>query len=190
MPNFQVPNLEYLRAKDPRLAEVFDSIQNALNNIATQTGAVPQGPASTPSAPSGLNVTAAQGIFDIAITDNEPSQSNIAPDYFLEYSTTQSFQQPTVIHLGPSRNWRGTLGNQTLYWRTYKQVGRGSQPSRPIYFGGPAQPVAVIGGGASSGPTPLPSQGSGTASTNGLQGGVGYGKLPVRNVGPVQVNSN
>lgn len=177
--NFQVKNLDYLRGQDPRLAEALQSLQDAVNTMATQTGAAPQGPPSTPATPSALNVTAAGGIFDIAITDNNPSQSGVAPDYFLEYSTQASFQQPVVIHLGPARNHRATLGNQTLYWRAYSQVGRSSPPSPPVYFGGP-RPIPVIGGGASFGPNPLPSQGSGTAPTSGLQGGSGYGILPAR----------
>lgn len=178
--SFQVPHLDYLRQKEPRLAEAFEALQGALNTLANQTGLVPQGDPVTPPAPVGINVTAAGGIFDIAIEDNNPATLGVAPDYFVEYSLTASFNQPIVIHLGPARNHRSNLGNQTLYWRAYSQNGRASQPSKPVYFGSSLAPTPVVGGGATAGPNPLPSNGSGTAPTSGTQGGSGYGRLPVR----------
>lgn len=178
--NFQVPHLDYVRSKDPRLAEAFQAVQDAVNTMADQTGSVPQGLPVTPGAPLSMNVTAAGGVFDIAVQDSEPASTGVAPDYFLEYSPTPNFLAPTVVHLGPARNHRANLGNQTLYWRTYKQYGRASQPSAPTYFGNAQTPTAVAGGGAISGPNLLPSAGSGTAPTSGTQGGSGYGKLPVR----------
>lgn len=178
--SFQVPHLDYLRQKEPRLAEALQSVQDALNTLANQTGSAPQGSPVTPSTPTAISVTAAGGIFDIAIQDNNPSNLGVGPDYFLEYSLTASFAQPVVIHLGPARNHRANLGNQTLYWRAYSQNGRASQPSAPVYFGTVTNPTPVVGGGATVGPNLLPSNGSGTAPTTGLQGGAGYGRLPVR----------
>ena len=184
MPSFfELPNLDYLGQKDPRLAETLKAVRDALNNVAQQTGSIPVGLPSKPPSPSALNVTAAGGIFDMAISDNNPANSGIAPDYFIEYSLTQSFAQPVVIHLGPARNHRANLGNQTLYFRAYSQIGRASPPSDPIYMGPQAQPTPIIGGGATSGPTPLGSTGSGTAPTNGTEGGSGYGKLAIRQPG-------
>ncbi len=180
MPNLQIPNLDIITKRDPFLGEALKALQTGLNTVATQTGATPQGVQSTPNAPSQLTVTAAGGIFDIAIEDNLPSQVGIAPDYFLEYSLTPNFIAPVVIHLGPARNHRANLGNQTLYWRAYSQNGRASQPSRKTYFGPQPSPTPVVGGGSISGPNPLASAGSGTAPTNGTRGGSGYGVLPVR----------
>jgi hypothetical protein len=180
MPNLQIPHLDIISQRDPLLGEALRAFQTSLNTVASQTGATAQGIQSTPNAPSQLNVTAAGGIFDVAIQDNLPSQVGVAPDYFLEYSLTPNFIAPIVIHLGPARNHRANLGNQTLYWRTYSQNGRASQPSGKTYFGPFSAPTPVVGGGSITGPNPLASAGSGTAPTNGTRGGSGYGVLPVR----------
>lgn len=178
MPNFAVPNISYIQQKDPRYAEALKAIEQAINNVATQTASSAQGPQATSPTPAALNVTAAQGVYDIAITDNAPIQRGV--EYFLEYSQTPSFNQPTVIHLGTTRNHRVFLGNQNLYWRAYSQYGPAAGPSKPVYFGNANSPTPVVGGGAITGPVPLASQGSGTAPTNGLQGGAGYGYSPTR----------
>lgn len=184
MPNFQIPNLPYHQQKDPRLGETLQAIQDAFNTMAQQAGISAQGQQITPTPPQQLNVTAAGGVYDIQIQDNAPSQTGIAPDYFLEYSTTPGFVAPVVVHLGPARNHRVTLGNQTLYWRTYSQFGRASQPSSPTYFGTAQTPTPVAGGGTITGPNIQPSTGSGTAPTSGTRGGSGYGIQPVRAAKP------
>lgn len=180
-PQFEVKNLDYITQDDARYGEAFRQLQTIINNLAQQTASAPEGLPDAPAAPTELVVTAAGGIFDIAIKDNNPSQIGIAPDYFLEYSSSASFTTPTQVYLGPVRNWRRSLGNQTLYWRCFAQVGRASQPSAKVYFGNPASPTPVVGGGATSGPAPQPSQGSGTGPTSGQDGGIGYGKRSVRN---------
>lgn len=178
MPDFSLPNYAYLQQKDPRLAETLKALEAALNNVAQQTAASAQGPQAISPAPAKLNVTAAQGVYDIAITDDAPIQRGV--EYFLEYSLTPAFNQPTVIHLGTTRNHRVFLGNQNLYWRVYSQYGPAAGPSQPTYFGSKSSPTPVTGGGAITGPTPLPSNGSGTAPSNGLQGGAGYGFTNIR----------
>jgi hypothetical protein len=183
MPNFQPTNMDVIRQMSPQLADSIQALADALNNVSRQTGAEPQGTPQPPAAPSVLNVTSAGGIFDIQILDNSPANSGVAPDYYLEYSTTPNFAAPIVVPLGPTRNWRRNLGNQTLYWRAYTQIGRASQPSPATYFGPINAPTPVVGGGAVTGPVPLPSAGSGTSPTNGLKGGAGYGALPVRSSG-------
>ena len=86
MPNFQVPNLEYLRAKvDPKLGEALTAIQLALNNVGQQSATSPQSQHQPPTQPASLNVTAAGGIFDVAIQDNAPNSTGLAVEYFLEY---------------------------------------------------------------------------------------------------------
>lgn len=180
-PQFQVKNLDYITQDDARYGEAFRQLQTIINNLAQQTATAPEGLPDAPAAPTSLVVTAAGGIFDVAITDNNPAQNGIAPDYYVEYSTTPGFTTPTVIYLGPTRNWRRTLGNQTLYFRCYSQFGRASQASPIVYFGNAAAPTPVVGGGATAGPTPQPSQGSGTGPTSGQGGGHGYGPKSVRN---------
>ena len=178
MPNVQVANLEYIRGKDPMFAEALQSIANGLNNTAQQVTADPTSTGSTaPPQISGLSVTAAQGIFDIQITDNNPVYRGI--NYFVEYSTDIGFTRPTVIDLGASRNHRANFGAQSLYFRAYSAYPT-SGASQAVYFGSSAQPTIVAGGGVVSGPPPQPSSGSGTASGNGTQGGQGFGNAPSR----------
>lgn len=172
-----ISNLEKIRQDNPFVAEALDSIANALANVANQTTASLHGSTAAPPAPTSVNVTSAGGIFDIAITDNNPVQRGI--NYFVEYSDNQSFVKPRVIDLGQSRNERRNLGNQTLYFRAYS--GYPTSPrSEAVYHGGSAtNPTAVVGGGATSGPALQASQGSGT--TDGANGGDGgFGNSPVR----------
>jgi hypothetical protein len=117
-------------------------------------------------------VQAANGWFDIAIAD--PSNTRPGLFYFAESDTAPAFAAPRVHFLGASRNLYVQLGNQTLYWRAYSQY-VGSLPSAPVTFGSP--PVAVAGGG-SSGPSPLPSQGSGALASGLVRGGNGFGINP------------
>lgn len=171
MPNLTVRNLEYIRSKDPKFAEALDDIIQAQST--TNQNQQPDAPPQI----SALQVTAAGGVFDIAITDNNPVYRGV--NYFVEYSTTQSFNQPIVVDLGASRNYRATWGNQTFFFRAYSQYPT-SAPSQPVYFGSATSPIAVTGGGVSSGPAPLGSNGSGTAPSSGKDGGAGFGKDPYR----------
>lgn len=180
MPDVQLQHLDYHTKQDPRLGETLRQIQSILNNLAGQTATTPEGLPDAPAPPTSIKVTASGGIFEIAITDNNPSQTGVAPDYYVEYSTTPNFAAPVQVFLGPARNQRTTLGNVTLYWRCYSQFGRASQASAKVYFGSVSSPTPVVGGGATSGPAPLPSQGSGTTPTNGQTGGEGYGPKTVR----------
>jgi hypothetical protein len=171
----QLPQLKSVESGDPKLYTALKSIVDAVNNLGRGTGVDPSGGIVPPNAPAAISVTAADGIFDIAITDNSPLVRGI--NYFLESDASPGFTQPHVYPLGPSRNARLTLGNLTLYWRAYSQYA-GSDPSPLTTFGNP--PTAVVGGG-SSGPAQQPSQGSGTAAGNGQEGGSGFGKNLYRN---------
>lgn len=162
-----LPNLDHIRVKDPKMWEVFVKIQSHLR-AATQPA---------PPQVSSIVVTAANGWFNVVLTDN--GDVNAGVEYFIEYSTTAGFQQPVVVHNGASRTAVLNLGNQTLFWRAYSQYQNPlSQPSPPIVFGG-TTPLGVVGGGATV-PPAVASTGSGTGSTNGQQGGSGFGKSPIR----------
>ena len=165
-----LPQLKHVEASDPRLADSLRRIVDAVNALGVGTGVDPAGATESLTPISSLNVIAANGIFDIALTDNSPITRGIS--YFVESDVTPGFNQPHVYSLGPSRNLRVALGNLTLYWRAYSQY-LGSAPSAPVAFGAP--PSAVIGGG-SAGPALQPSSGSGTAAGTGQQGGSGFGK--------------
>lgn len=163
-----LPNLDHHRVKDPKLWETLRVIQKNLQAL------------SQPSPPpiNSITVTAANGWFTVTLTDN----GNVGPGihYFIEYSTTAGFQQPVVVDNGASRTAVLNLGNQTLFWRAYSQyISPFSPPNTPLVFG---NPTGVAGGGASVPPV-VASTGSGTAATNGTQGGSGFGKFP-RRAGP------
>ncbi len=164
-----IPQLKRVANDDPYLYEALKKIAGAINGLNQRIGVDPTGAVASPPAIAKLAVTAADGIFDVAITD-APTTLKHGIWYFLEYDTSPAFPMPRVIFLGPTRNARLQLGNQTLYWRAYSQY-FSSPPSPAVTFGSP--PTAVTGGG-SSGPTPQPSQGSGTAPPD--QGGSGFGK--------------
>src|SRR5882757_5314465 len=107
-------NRQYLIEKDPKLAEALDDLLGLNSTTMKQINASPNGQAQPPNAPNALTVTAAHGIFDVKIDDNS-SPVNRGVNYFLEYSESPAFTAPTTIDLGASRNWRGLLGNKTLY---------------------------------------------------------------------------
>ena len=167
----QLSQLKHIETGDPRLYNALRSIVDAVNNLGRGVGVDPTGTIAPPGNISSIAVTAANGIFDVAITDNSSLVQGI--NYFVEADTTAAFSRPHVYALGPSRNARFSMGNLTLYWRGYSQY-LGSQPSQPVTFGNPA--TAVTGGGTSAGPAPQPSMGSGTATGDGQQGGSGFGR--------------
>ena len=163
-----IPQLAKIKGTDPYLYESLRQLVAAVNALGRATGVDPSGSIATPDPIGILNVAAADGIFDLAITDNSAVHRGIF--YFAESDTSPSFLAPRVHFLGCSRNLRLALGNVTLYWRAYSQY-LGSQPSPSVTFGSP--PIAVTGGG-SSGPALSASSGSGTASAQ--QGGSGFGR--------------
>jgi hypothetical protein len=174
----QIKYLDSIRSQGvfgQQVAEALNSLGIQVGNISQKVNVDPAGQqiAAPPNIGS-LSVLGANGVFDAAIVDAGTIQLGIL--YFLEYSLDINFTQPIVISLGPSRNWRGFLGNQTLFWRAYSQY-TGSPTSSPVSFGTP--PTPVVGGGA-AGPTIQPSSGSGTCSTNGQQGGHGLGPVQIR----------
>ncbi len=140
-----IPQLAQIKGRDPYLYEALRQVVAAVNSLGRAMGVDPAGSIS-PSAPiGGLSVIAADGIYDVAITDNSPVHRGVF--YFAESDTSQDFTAPRVHFLGSSRNLRIALGNHTLYWRAYSQY-LGSIPSPPVTFGSP--PVAVTGGGVDS----------------------------------------
>lgn len=164
-------NRQMILDKYPELGQAFDDIVRVLENSMNQTNASPDGQAQPPTSPAALSVTAAHGIFDIALTDN--AEVNRGINYFVEYSKSPQFTAPHVIDLGQSRNHRASLGNQTLYWRAYSAYPTGPR-SGAVYHGGQNQPTPVPGGGTATGPDLQPSQGSGTSyGPNAADGGFG-----------------
>jgi hypothetical protein len=174
----KIGQLAQIKSESPYVYEALTQLVNAVNAVGRGAGVDPSGSIEAPSPVGGLNVTAADGIFDLAITDNSTLNRGIF--YFAESDATPAFSQPYVHFLGSSRNYRIALGNQTLYWRAYSQY-LGSETSQPVTFGSP--PTAVSGGGTAAGPTLQASSGSGTASGN--EGGSGFGQVTKSSAGPV-----
>jgi len=167
-----VAQLAPLKDRDPYLYETLVKIVSAVNATSQRSGVDPSTPSPAPTPVASISVQAANGWFDIAVTD--PSDSRPGLFYFAESDTTPAFSAPRVYFMGASRNLYVQLGNQTLYWRAYSQY-IGSLPSAPITFGSP--PAAVIGGGA-SGPAPQPSTGSGVFPNGVARSGNGFGIHP------------
>jgi hypothetical protein len=165
-----IGQLAQIKSDSPYVYEALTQIVSAVNSLRRATGVDPTGSIAAPVPIASLAVTAADGIFDLAITDNSAVNRGIF--YFAESDIAPSFPGPRVYFLGSSRNLRVALGNQTLYWRAYSQY-LGSDPSEPVAFGAP--PASVSGGGTATGPAMQPSSGSGTASGN--EGGSGFGQV-------------
>lgn len=169
-------NRSFISDKFPEVGQAIDDLIDYVQTLSTQTNSSMTGQTNPPVAPSSLTVTAAHGIFDAKIDDYAPANRGI--NYFLQYSKSPAFTAPVTIDLGTSRNHRAMLGNQTLYWRAHA-----AYPTSPIsqhaYHGTELNPIAVTGGGAATGPEPLPSSGSGTSfGASGNDGG--FGNNPYR----------
>jgi len=167
-----VAQLAPIKDRDPYLYETLVKMVSAINATSANSGVDPANPSPAPPPIAGISVQAANGWFDLAITD--PAVTRPGLFYFAESDLTPAFSAPRVYFLGASRNLYVQLGNQTLYWRAYSQY-VGSLASAPVAFGAP--PTAVLGGGA-SGPSPLPSMGSGALPNGLFRGGNGFGIVP------------
>lgn len=160
-------------------------LQNAVNDLGTNVGADPTQSVPAPPAIQNLNVkTDGNGNVHATIDHHAAIQKGIR--YFVEYQQLPVgaplvFSQPHVEPLSASRTMRpmplpakDDNGNPVHYiFRAYPQY-PGGHPGEPVNFGGSTPtPVAPGGNGQA---TLLPSTGSGTAQTNGQQGGYGFGK--------------
>lgn len=165
-----LPELEYIRSKDARLADALQKILDEVNLTQKGTGVAPAGRLPAPPTLGGISVTAAGGTFDVQLTDKAATLPGVT--YFVEYDTSPQFSNAYVVPLGVARNRHITLGNGTYYWRAYSQNVGGVQ-SPIVVFGG-TTPTGVAGGGAVVGPAPQTTQGSGTSQAPGF----GFGTPP------------
>src|ERR1700741_2408629 len=101
-PMLNIPQLAQIKARDPYLYESLKQIVGAVNSIGRATGVDPSGSMAGPATIGSISVTGADGIFDIAITDNSAVRRGIF--YFAESDTDPAFTQPQVYFLGSSRN--------------------------------------------------------------------------------------
>lgn len=162
-----LPNMNYIRRKDPRMYETLRTVQRYL----------PAAIQSPPPPVSNVSVVSnGDGTVDVTFEDGDGV--NQAVNYFVEHAADGNFFKPRVEFFGPSRSGSVRVGGTARAWRVFSQYSYPpSQPSAPVIFGG-ATATLVGGGGAAQGPQD--STGSGTASTTGQQGGQGFGKNRVR----------
>lgn len=189
----KVRNLQVIRngqAQGYHYAEAFEDLMAAFHNVTQQTNSNPNGPVDAPPQISAVNVVASGGVHDVTIQDDAPV--NRGAHYFLDWDTDPQFKNARTISLGPTRQWRGTLGiNGNVYFRGYHSYPT-SAPSEAVYAGTQSNPTGfnagsitlpVSGGnatGAITGPTPLPTTGSGTEPSVQPQGAAGFGFNPQR----------
>jgi hypothetical protein len=163
-----IRNLDYIRAKDPRLFEALSDLIQQHQNVAQQVNGNPIGGPLPPPSIDGVNVTGQNGHFHIQIQHRADIYRGI--HYYAEFANNPGFADPHTIHMGDSREHTQFLGNGTYYWRAYAAYAA-SSPSAPAYHGGAVRPQPVSGGGIVGGPALLPPQGSGTGiAGEGLSG--------------------
>jgi len=149
-----------------KLYEALADIVKATANIESQTNTNAGGQAIPPPPIQGLQISARNGHFQIAIYDQGNIYRGIR--YYVEHADNPSFSNPQRICLQDARNHNLFLGNVTRYFRAYSAYSS-SGPSNPVYFGGPI-PQPVIGGGSVQGPAFLADQGTGTGGMGGITG--------------------
>jgi hypothetical protein len=164
-----------------RLGQMFDKIQDAINQQGTMTGVDPTQHTAPTSPPNDFQVVAGSDHVHVTITDHTPRPR--AQNYFVEWSVNDpSFLAPHMEHLGASRGRvlalaaMGTdMTVHQYYFRAYSHTLGAKSASQKLNFGGTV-PTAVTLTGAST-LDYLPSTGGGTAATNGQQGGKGFGDV-------------
>jgi hypothetical protein len=163
--NVKVPGFEDFGVK---LREALSDSEKAHNQLEQQTNGNLSGHPQPPPQVSGLNVTAADGIFHFSIK-HDNADFYRGNNYHLEYAEDPNFMNPFPIDMGSAREHRAHLGNLTIYARASTSYSI-SGPSPWVYYGG-VTPKAITGGGVNGPPLPSQSQGSGTGfAGQGLQG--------------------
>ena len=175
--------LTRLYHEDSEQAAFMQRIIDAVNNLGKSVAASSAGEIDAPPPVDSIAVKTAGEMLHVTLTHNPPIQRGIR--YFTEIDTNPSFTQPHVYDMGTSRGTVLTLPTKTdggstvnYYVRAYPQYS-GSKPAPPTVYGGMENPTAITMGGSTS-LTLLTSTGSGTAQSNGQQGGYGLGKQQVR----------
>src|SRR5712672_1027654 len=97
-----VAQLAPIKDRDPYLYETLTRIVSAVNATSQRAGVDPSTPAPAPSPIASISVQAANGWFDISVTD--PSDARPGLFYFAESDTTPAFSSPRVYFMGVPRN--------------------------------------------------------------------------------------
>ena len=186
--------LTYITQKDSYTGSLLRRIITSVNNLAKNAAVSSVGKLSPPHPVDGITVqgtmnsstntiTCPSEHLHFTITHNQAIQKGV--QYISEIATEPNFLQPHVVDHGSSRSGFVPLpandsnGNpQTYYLLTYAQY-HVSDPSQPTVVGGISGATKIVMTGSSK-MTLLSSTGSGTAATNGMQGGKGLGTVLTR----------
>lgn len=167
----KIPNLDFIKSRDPLLGEAIEALVTHVENTAQKTSVNPQGNTVAPAPPTAIKVTTnASGIHRVSWTDNNPRTRNAR--YFHEWDTDPNFGNPqtTPTHVGRQVSIPISMGDKPVYHRVCAQYPDGPR-SAWVYHGSPTNPTGVIDNAPTVGPAPHPTTGSGTSST----GGQGFG---------------
>ena len=98
----KIGQLAQIKSDSPYVYEALTQIVNGVNAVGRATGVDPSGTLDPPAPIGSLSVTAADGIFDLAITDNSSVHRGIF--YFAESDTTHymSHKLYYVYYIAPS----------------------------------------------------------------------------------------
>jgi hypothetical protein len=142
-----------------------------------------------PDPPQAIGVSSGSDHIHVTLTDN--SSRTRALHYFVEWSANDpSFLQPNIEHLGVSRQRVLALpamdehaAQISYYVRAYSGYPGSATSSAKQTLGGAATPTAIKLTGTST-LALLPSTGSGTASSTGMEPGGGYGTAQYSQIRP------
>src|SRR5467141_3406834 len=87
----KIGQLAQIKSDWPYVYEALTQIVNAVNSVGRAAGVDPSGTIDPPAPIGSLRVTSADGIFDLAITDNSSVHRDIF--YFSESDVTPAFSQ-------------------------------------------------------------------------------------------------
>lgn len=179
--------LNEIKNRDPHLGFLIESLFEGIDGVGSQLGVATKGFLQPPDPIKAINVSA--GSDHVHVTLHDPSPIRKGVQYFVEWATNPAFAGAHVEDLGASRGKvlplpakDGSNNQITYYFRGGSQLhGSKPQPIRAV-FGGKYTPTPIVLTGSSK-LALLPSQGSGTAPSDGSRPGSFLGtdlqRLPV-----------
>lgn len=167
--------LAQIESENPKLGQYLRYHIKAINNLAQNVGALPNGFVPPPDPPQGLVINK-QGDENVQFTVQHTSPIQKGVEYFTEIATNPSFSNARVEHHGTSRSPVSTLflptkdssgATHNYVARSYAQMPGGQRSGYS-----PVIPFTMTG---TTQADHTPSTGSGTAAADGSQPGQGWG---------------
>lgn len=162
-PKIQIKNYSHIKASTPRTAEAFDSVNNAVGNMALQTGASIDGSQLVPTPPASISVQNSAGQLYFTITDQSPISRAI--NYYVEISSSQGFVNPLTVPLQASRFGHLLVPNGTYFVRARSQYPAGGAASAPCSAVEVTVSTSVLGAGSLPDSTGAGTGGGGAGAT-------------------------